>query len=200
MDEIRYAANHPGETNANILRNLSGISALDPSTADKMATQAQRALAFLASKLPRNPGIGALDNGFTRYEPSDAEKNKMARYIAAIEDPMGRATQELAGGQLTTETVEVLKQFAPEGYRELQKQIVDHISDLRGSLSYERRVQLSALMSVPIDSTMQPDRVAMFQTNHYFSQQPKPKGPNAPQVTKPQPTAGQSASVPRNSQ
>jgi hypothetical protein len=194
--ELARAMSNPEATRRDIHERLSGIRAVDMKLGDQMESLAMRRLEFLAARMPKNPGLGpSIGKGsLDRYQPSDAELSKFARYVAAAEDP-GRVIDELKAGRLTTESVEVLREVYPEMYQDVQRHIIERVTEMQTALSYPQRLQLGILFAVPVDSILRPEMVAALQSS--YNQEPDTQGgmsgapANLGSVKKPEPTRAQ---------
>lgn len=179
------------EARAQIAAKLAPIAAVDPLAADKLEAIAARRVEFLSSKLPRRPDIGGLPlSAGDRWQPSSMEMRQFARYVAAVEDPMG-IVERVADGSVTPSDTEVMKAVYPEMYADITQQIVSRLPELRTSLPYRQRLALSRFTGEPVDASMHPRILAVLQAQH--AQEPgTDAGTHAPS---PQPNFGAMGSV-----
>jgi hypothetical protein len=183
-------------TRQKIAAQLAPIAAADPIAADRLETIAARRLEFLASKIPRRPDLAGMQTGPDRWQPSDMEMRAFARYVAAVEDPMG-VVERLADGSITPEDAETMRTVYPEMYADIQRQIVEQLGELRAQLPYQRRLALSIFSGVPVDPSLDPRVLAVLQGT--FASEPGTEGgtmaptasPQFGSVTKPSPTPAQ---------
>lgn len=187
--EIAMAQANPEGTRQRIHDSLAGFWAADPHLADKMEKLANDRVAFLASKMPKNPGVGSLLTK-DRYAPSDQDVARWARYVEAAENPMS-VLDSLADGTMTREGVETLQTLYPAMYSAVKLQILQQAPQLEAALPYDREVMLSAFMGVPVNSLMKPQSIAMLQSTFAPTEEEQPPPPAKP-VSPPAPTYAQS--------
>lgn len=173
------------EARQRLAQRFDGIRHVDPIAADKLETLAAKQLTFLASKLPRKPDVAGLATGPDRWQPSDMMMRAAARYMLAVEDPIG-VVERLATGQITPEDAEAMREVYPEMYADIQRQIISQLPTLRQSLPYHRRVALSIFSGIPVDPAMHPRILGVLQRS--FAEEAGTEGGNA--APKPQPQFG----------
>lgn len=172
-----------------LTERLLPVAALDPLLADQLESVAARRLEFLATRIPRSPGLGGA-TGPDTWEPSDFEIRAFARYAAAVEDPIG-VLERAADGTMTTEDAEALREVYPEIYGAVQQEIRLRMSELRDQLPYSRRLMLSILFNVPLDPGLEPNILAILQ-GHFAQEDISAGGTSAPM---PEPSFGKLGSV-----
>ena len=166
-----------------------------PILADRMETTTARRIGFLASKLPRRPGLG-MQIGPDTWRPSDFEIRKFARYAASVEDPQS-VVERAANGSITPEDAEALREVYPEMFAEARNDILARLPELQKNLPYQKRLALSIFFGVPVDPAMTPQVLGLLQGN--FAEEPGTDGgmqpptaaPQFGSVSKPEPTAAQ---------
>lgn len=142
---------------------LDGVRAADPVLADRLETHAARRLEFLASKLPRRPGI-TMTIGPDLWRPSDMAMRQWARYVSAVEDP-GGVEERVADATVTPEDVEAVREVYPERYEDFKNQIIMRLPELRKQLPYAKRLSLSIYTGVPVDPALDPTILKILQGN-----------------------------------
>lgn len=175
--ELIHAISDPRGIEAQVRDSLGELNDRAPRIADEMVVTHMRKLAFLAEKMPKNPGIrshfgGSMDD----YTPSRSEVAKFARYAAAAEDPLG-VLRDMDRGQVTPEQVEAVREVYPAMFARMQEAVIAKAGELKAKLPYQKLVQLSIMFDVPVDSTMRPEFIAALQAN-FAEQQPREQGPN----------------------
>lgn len=169
------------EARQTVADQLSPIRALAPKLADQIETVAARRIEFLDSKRPRRPDVAGMPIGPDRWQPSEMEMRKWARYVAAVEDP-GGIEERLIDGTVTPEDAEVMRKVYPERMAEITRQIVEQLPTLRATLPYERRLALSIFSGVPVDAAMDPRILSVLQAS--FTGEPGTEGGSkAPRAT-----------------
>jgi hypothetical protein len=160
-----------------------------PNVAAALSTTASNAVAFLNSKLPKSSDplqeVPALQRG---YEPSDTEKARFERYVAAVSNPTS-VFEQLRHGEVTKEAVEALQAVYPAFYTELKQRVMDRLTEVPDQLDYRKRVALSQVLGMPLDASMRPARILAAQQINAVA----PKGPPRPRG--PAPKAPASASL-----
>ena len=149
--------------------------------------------------MPKRPDIVAVQLGPDRYQPSDLEMRKFARYAAAVEDP-GAVEERLAHGTVTPEDAEAYREVYPERFADFKRQIIERLPELRASLPISRRIALSIFTGVPVEAAMNPQLLHVLQS--MYTEDPGSEGgvtaptakPQMGSISKPDPTAAQKRS------
>ena len=162
---------------------LAGARAVDPVLADRIETLVARRVEYLASKMPRRPDHVAMTVGPDRWRPSDMQMRQFARHVQAVEDP-NSVIERAADGKVTMADVEALREVYPEQLRDLQRQIVEQLPQVRESLPYEKRLAISILTGVPVVPATDPRILRVLQAQ-YATEPGTDGGAHAPQA-KPQ--------------
>jgi hypothetical protein len=173
------------EARQRMATSLDAVRQVDPIGADRMETHAAKQIEFLANRLPRRPDLGGIDTGPNRWQPSEMEMRKTARYMAAIEDPIG-IVERLSNGAITPEDAEVMREVYPEMYADIQQQIMAKLPTLQKTLPYQRRLALSIFSGLPVDPAMHPRILETLQAS--FTDEPGTEG--GMQAPTPQPQFG----------
>jgi hypothetical protein len=143
------------EARQKMARSFDGIRPHSPIAADRMETIAARKVEFLANNLPRRPDLGGIDTGPDRWQPSEMDMRRTARFIAAVEDPIG-IVERMANGAITPEDAQVMREVYPEMYADIQQQIMAKLPTLQKTLPYQRRLAMSIFSGIPVDPAMNP--------------------------------------------
>lgn len=181
---------------------LAPVRHISPVLADQMETLGARKVAFLGTKIPKNPDMGALQVGPPRQQASDMEMRTFARYCAAAENPSA-CEERLVHGNLSPEDVEVMHAIYPERTAALSQQIIAGLPTLKKALSLQRQMSLSLFTGKPIHASMNPGVYQVFQGA--YSKEPGTNGGMSSPKAAPQfgsvkksvsqPTAAQSRQV-----
>lgn len=175
LDELYRAVTDPETVRRRITSQLQmGDEAMENAIADA----ALRKLQFLYDKAPKDPRppnpLGMPDRP---WRPDRVELEKFARYMQAAEDPAS-VIERAADGDVSFEAAETLRKVYPELFREVQAELADNLAEYRTDLPYARRVSLSVLFDVPVESTMSPAFLAAMQEGFLEpSQQPQSQPP-----------------------
>jgi hypothetical protein len=164
---------------ADLHARLAGLWATQPKFADSLEAAAARRITFLAEVAPKRPASGAMPTGPDRWQPSDMDSRKLARYVDAVEHPAA-VVERLADGTLTPEDAKAMREVHPGLYAKVQAGLTDRLTELRKTLPYERRLTLSIMFDVPVDESMSKPMTAALQAS-FTAPMPSPQMPGATQ-------------------
>lgn len=161
------------EARAAIGERLKPVRAVDPILADRIETIAARRLEYLSGLIPRRPDIAGVQIGPDHWQPSDMAMRTWARSAAAVEDPDG-VLERAAHGAVTPEDADALRNVYPEKLADFTQQVAAGLPTLRETLPYARRLSLSILTGQPVDPSMDPAIMRVFQAQfQYEPEQPR---------------------------
>lgn len=195
-DEIRQALGNREATARSIFDRLTGIGAIDIGLASQLAEAALRKLEYLGSQLATPEPVGSMykEGGTNRWRPSETEINRFARIADAAEDPVGAILEGMQSGRLMPTVVDTVRQVAPAILSRFQDHLSTALGELREDLPYEKRMVLTVLFDVPIDSSASPAFVAAMQAN-FTAPQNQPRDLSKAAIgsvkQREEPTAGQ---------
>jgi len=133
------------------------VPTADPALQAALVGAAERKLAFLNEKAPKQMKLPTLLRGDGDWKPSRMQLEQFGRYIKAAEDPAS-VLEDLANtGSVTYEAADTLRNVYPSLYKAAQMRLVQKAGELQQKLPYARRVSLSILFQVPVDGTMDSD-------------------------------------------
>lgn len=141
---------------------LAAVWAISPHLANKIELAQQQKVAYLASKVPRDPTPPHLALGPMSWEPNHAEIAKFARIMQVAEDPLP-AVERVADGTCTPDDVETLKAVWPAHYDDIRRQCMDHAMRLQATMPYQQRLSLSILFDMPVDPALTQEVLGVFQ-------------------------------------
>jgi len=95
-------------------------------------------------------------------EPHPVELAKWARRVEIARDPMA-AFDLLEAGELTLDHVDALRTVYPTVFGQLREKTMTELANRSTPMPYLDRVQLGALLDVPTDPSLRPERVAQVQ-------------------------------------
>jgi hypothetical protein len=153
---------------------MQALWAVAPEVANGVEKTHAARVAFLASKLPRNPAPPHLQVGPDTWEPSHAELAKFARYMEAVEQPE-RIVQRMAVGTMTPEDADVLKSVYPGMYEDTRQQLMTHLAEAR-AMPYQKRLALSIYLDVAADPAVTPEAITVYQGLYAQQQAQQPVG------------------------
>jgi len=143
-----------------------------PVTTMTMFNTVQNAVAFLDSKIPKDP----YSQGLYRddFIPSFTEIDRYANYSRAIMKPK-TIFKELENGQLKPETVEAVRAVYPRVYEAVVAAVSDKLVSSK-KLDFDKRVQLGVLFGIPSVKALQPDYLKRMLTIHQAVAQEEQQG------------------------
>jgi hypothetical protein len=180
IENIHQMAANPVELSERVAHKLSALEPHAPTIAAELATQAVADVQYLASKAPQPPQFVGLTPHLQQWKATKSDVLGFKRIIQVLNDPEHIITA-LQTGDITPDMVEALKTRRPQIYKQIQTHITQRASELKSELPYRKRVNLSALFEVPLDSSMVPQNVKQIQT-WYSITGPSPSPPKRPGV------------------
>jgi hypothetical protein len=160
MDEIAHAL-APGALQREI---GDRVQTSDPALLDAVTAQAQRGIAFLDSKAPKQTMLPGMVPGDGIWHPSKAALDEWAKYVRAVNDPAS-VLEDLSKGRITMEGAETLRVVYPLLFAEAQKRLLDAAPKMQKTLPYPTRVAIQIMYQIPLDSTMTPAHVQFLSQN-----------------------------------
>lgn len=178
VSDIQSLSADPSALHKAIVQQNQGLDEHAPKTSQALAVTSTRAINFLASKVPQHPVRGPLA---PKWEPSQAEVAKFARYYEAVQNPLV-VLKQAAAGTLTPEAIEAVQAVYPDLFARMQAGIVSRLAS--GNRPPARsRLMLSLLLGQDMDGSL-----GMLMANQAIHQGPsaKQQGPGAaPPAIKP---------------
>lgn len=155
--ELEQLGVNPDVMGDNIKVSLGPVP---PDISDAVLKVQQAKVKFLNSKLPKDPtGTRLIEK---EWKPSTLEMRKFSRYLRAVEEPL-TLIDDMKQGRLSREAVEAMRTVYPEMFASIQAQILEGIPELKINMGYRARIQLSRLMDVPVDESMEPEFINLMQ-------------------------------------
>lgn len=133
-----------------------------PITTQAMFDTAQRAVAFLDAKIPKDPYNQGLYPD--KFVPSFAELDKYANYSRAVMKPK-TLLKELESGNIKPETVEAVKAVYPRMYESVVTAVSNELLEEK-KIGYDKRIQLGVLFDIPTVKALQPDYLQRIMSNY----------------------------------
>lgn len=127
---------------------VRGVGETHPGLVVQAAAQHARAVSFIQSKLPPTPTVNPLQPQLTKPYVSDAEVDRMSKYMTAIERPMS-VLEDWERGVVSAESVEALKVVYPGLYGALAKEVQTQLLKTTKPLPYNEQLQASILLGLP---------------------------------------------------
>lgn len=182
------------EARAALSKRLDPIAAVSPRLADGIETVKARGITYISSKIPREPDIGGIQIGPSKWQPSDLDMRSWARVVSAVEDPAG-VEERLVHGTLTPEDAEAYRTVYPQRYAQLQQTLMAAAPGLTKSLPYARQLTWSIFAGIPIAASMEPNIRNVLQAS--FTRRPPDTTASIPGMSPPkiEPSFGSLGSV-----
>lgn len=160
---LREIAANPERAYDRYAEALKPFAKVAPQLTTTMIIKQLQAAAFLAEKLPKNPSAGkTLNDAINDWRPSDQELARFERYLKAAQDPLS-VLDDLKQGTMTREGTETLQALYPALYQDIQQVTLAHAAQLERRLPYAQRINLSILLGVPVDSSMDQQFISTMQ-------------------------------------
>lgn len=156
------------QTFQEVMGHKTSTLSSQPGVQTAINTQTAKTAQFLQSKLPQVPEVPI---GGKPLEPNAYETAKFARYLNAVEDPLG-SVHRIAAGRGSPEEIETLKTIYPNTFSDLQNSVMNGIVESGAELPYSKRVALSQMFDLNLDSTLNADFIQKMQTNFATSASP----------------------------
>lgn len=181
--EVTAAAARPDQVIAQVRREMRDVH--DPDLIAAAEQHRVRAFTWLADQAPKAPP----PNPYTRreWEPSPAAATRFARQYEAVFDPAS-VFEALHRQSLSLDAAEALRATSPKLFAMAQERLVSRAGDLTKPVPYEQRLRNSKLFDVPLDSSLEPETLAILQSAYEPvtpQQQPAPVGPPMPSIAGP---------------
>ena len=101
--------------------------------------------------------------GQAQLLPSKSEMITFGNVVAAAHDPSAIFERVAAGGMARPNEIDCVSNCYPQLYAAAQKKLVEMLSKADAPLPYMRRIAISSLIGIPMDSTLRPDHLAFLQ-------------------------------------
>jgi hypothetical protein len=187
VERLAELTSNPGRLTEELAKNTEGVSE-DPQLQTSLNTQATTALLYLQNAAPKNPRTSSIfQNADANWKPSQSDIRRFSRVVRAIDDPLS-ILDDINAGVLSPDSVNAVKAVYPEIYSVMVRETVEQMSGSKGAtkLSASDKVQLSILLGMPVDSSLDPAFVNTIQNT--FSGADEPESPqSAPGQTKARP-------------
>ncbi len=157
-----------------LAQRTSGMDDVAPETSAALTNNAQNAILFLNSKVPRSSQKqGMFDLMQNKKMPSAYDLSKFERYLKAVENPKS-VLKDFGKGKLTLEGTEALKVVYPNMYANLQSAVMEYISTNEDNVPYKDKIRLGILLDTPTDASLIPENVIALQGMFSSQEQQSP--------------------------
>jgi hypothetical protein len=136
-----------------------------PRLRSQMQMAAVRGTMFLQARRPRGHSLPGQLRPSRDQLPPDADIQRFLRYARAVDEP-GSIIDDMADGDLTRESAEVLRSVYPALHQHIVAQVMEELSAEGANPPYRNRVQLGILLGAPTDPSLAPAFLATIQGAH----------------------------------
>jgi hypothetical protein len=172
--QVRALVAEPNRLAERVGSNTGTLRARAPKLADAMMGSSLAGLALLRDKLPADPWVDPLDPKAPAPRPSATQRAKWLRYYDAVRDPIG-VVEDLRGGRLSPEGVEVLKNVYPALYERTRTLAAQEMANGRmRDMTRQRRIGLGLMLDLPLPE-LSPAYIAARQAA--YGPPPQPDAP-----------------------
>ena len=147
------------------------LGTVAPDIAGQMGITGSNALALLASTMPRPPKVEPVAALTDDWRPGVTDRLRWSRYLDAVQNPM-RILSDLKEGTVTQEQVHALEAVYPALLGDVQRRLLERLSQHPGKLPYKQRYALSVLFKAPMGGAGDAQRLQLIQQAHKASMQP----------------------------
>lgn len=141
---------------------LAAMWLIAPAVANGVEKLQAAKVAFLASKMPRDPTPPHLQIGPSKWEPTPPQLAKFARIMEVAEHPEV-VPARVADGTVTPDDVETLGAIYPEHLAQIKTQCLTHASSMRTTLPYVKRLNLAILLDIDTDPALTREALSVYQ-------------------------------------
>lgn len=160
---VRTMAADPEAAEQAIIASLTPVAKANPELAHAMRNKLLTSLNFLASKLPKVERNPMLPNAEPVGKPSAHAIERWTRYVDGVTDPMS-AIADVRAGKLSQEKAEAVRATFPAVFEAIKQSAIAEAAAMKKPVDYERQVQLSLLLGIPLNPTMDPKFIRATQT------------------------------------
>lgn len=123
-----------------------------PRVAESFGMRVNGAIKYLHDQAPKAPQAQSMFHQ-TKWKPSQAQIAAYARKVEAIENPFSILT-DYQNGTLTKDKVDAVRAVYPAIFAQIQKRILKTATEHKLDLPYQKRIQLSILLGMPVDESL----------------------------------------------
>ncbi len=162
MTENIQRLTDPSELLNTLTQTMPHTPQIEPMT-QRLAGTAYRGVQYLNGLIPPTPS-GPLSSENERM-PSATQRDTFLHAMAGVDDPT-LLVAGLAHGNIPTATVSAIRSVHPDFYAYIQGRINDLLSGSRNRENYAFRIQLSRVMGIPTDTSLQPAMMQALQSRY----------------------------------
>lgn len=159
-----------------LYKQIEPLAAVQPKLAPALHQAGVASFEALQAMLPKDPGV--ISKLQSIWKPSDVQAVVMAKQLEVFHDPVGVATDMLRTGQFDPVKISAMKDLSPQIWQTMRVELLKRVTspEVRDKMSYQDQIGLSAMLDIPIHSSMQPSYIATSQA--MFTQRSQPLSAN----------------------
>jgi hypothetical protein len=164
--EWQAMAANPAALTNQIVGRTGKIHAAAPVTSGLIAMKAAGALSHLTNTMgPPQTSQDLIGNHQPKQAPSEAQMSKLEQTHRVIKKPLS-VLDSMRQGTLSSNEISTLKTVYPKLYQQMASSLVTKLASSREPVPYANRLQISAFLGQPADSSLLPQNFAMLQSNY----------------------------------
>jgi hypothetical protein len=178
--ELAAYVNTPNAIENDVRKQMRDVT--DPDLIASAEKHRRAMMEYLLDNAPKGPEQGMMKT--VNWLPSPAESMSFARRYDAVNDPAGTWEKfEQQEAMLSLESAEALRNVYPQLFAQAQQRVLERVVEVKASIPYRTRIQMSMFYQLPLDSALQGDNMKITQSV-YDRKVPIPP-PGAPQPPTP---------------
>jgi len=160
-ERVLQMSRNPGKLMDAIMSRTGSLAADDPEAFAALASQAQRAMDYLAERAPTSAEPPSIFG--EKAEAPEHEQAAWRRTVAAALDPLA-AVERLGRGELDQEALDTLQALHPPIFETFQAGVLEALAAETEPPDYERRLYLGQILGPGVEPTTAPRFVAAIQS------------------------------------
>ena len=164
--KIDEYANKPEMLQERTAASVKNYTKSMPLMAEGVMDRNVKLVEFLNNKIPRNPQSGAaqIQNRFSKrkWRPSKQQIRTFEKYLSGAVAPE-TVLEDISNGRVSQEQMEAFRTFYPEMYKQLTFDIVEQVATSDTPVPYNKRLKLSLVLGVPLDTSLEPQNIRNLQ-------------------------------------
>jgi hypothetical protein len=161
LSEIANLVQNPERLRQRLAGTFGDLNGYAPRVSTELQLATTQALGYLYAQAPKNPYMNATVDIRRSWKPSTTELVRFERTLRAIHDPVG-VLEDFAHGHISKEAADALRAVYPSIYAKMVTRLVPKIAETEG-IPLQRRLELSDVLGVPLDSLTDPKMTASYQ-------------------------------------
>lgn len=161
--ELAAYVSTPGAIEADVRKQMAGVT--DPDLIAQAEKHRRMAMEYLLQNAPKLPTPGPLSKH--KFLPSAGAAMSFARRVQAVNDPVSVFEQiDNERALLSLEMAQTLRAVYPTLFMQAQTRMMMKAAEIKQTVPYRTRIQMSLLYDVPLDASMDPDNMKILQSSY----------------------------------